>query len=127
MIILGKEDIYNYLVWRQAETWRNHVGSYGYYTLLKSGLTEREASRRLENMKASSVHELVFQHGINLAGTPAWQRCGILVHRETYEKTGFDPVTKTVTKTQRTKIVQEWNPPIFKTENGKKLFEKLFS
>lgn len=127
VIVLGKEDIYDYLVWRQAETWRNHIGSYGYYTLLRSGLTEKEAAQRLKNMKAGSVHELVFSHGINLAETPAWQRCGILIHRETYEKTGFDPITGTHVKTQRTKIVQEWSPPIFKTEIGKKLVEKLIT
>ena len=66
IIPLGKGDIYRYLVWRQAETWRNHVSSYGYYTLLGSGLSENEAASRLKKMKASSIHELVFQHGINL-------------------------------------------------------------
>lgn len=127
VILLGKEDIYRYLLWRQAETWRNHVSSYGYYTLLKTGLTENEAASRLRNMKASAIHELVFSHGINLAETPGWQRCGILIYRETYEKTGYDPVKKTEVKTQRTKIAQEWNTPIFKSEEGRKLVERLIS
>ena len=127
VILLGKEDIYRYLLWRQAETWRNHVSSYGYYTLLKTGLTENEAASRLRNMKASAIHELVFRHGINLAETPGWQRCGILIYRETYEKTGYDPVKKIEVKTQRTKIVQEWNIPIFKSEEGRKLVERLTS
>lgn len=125
VIILGRDDIYRYLLWRQAETWRNHVSSYGYYTLLKSGLTENEAASRLKNMKASEVHELVFRHGINLAETPAWQRCGILIYRETYEKTGYDPIKKTEVVTQRKKIVQEWNTPIFKTREGQELVAKL--
>ena len=127
VILLGKEDIYRYLVWRQAETWRNHVSSYGYYTLLKSGLSENEAAERLKNMKASDVHELVFRHGINLAETPAWQRCGILIYREKYEKTGYDPIKKTEVIALRTKIIQEWNTPIFKTEKGKKLITRLIS
>jgi len=42
-----------------------------YYTLRSTGLSENEAALRLEKMKASSVHELVFQHGVNLAETPA--------------------------------------------------------
>lgn len=127
VVLLGKEDIYRYLLWRQAETWRNHVSSYGYYTLLKTGLTEHEAASRLKNMKASAIHELVFRHGINLAETPGWQRCGILIYRETYEKPGYDPVKKTEVKTLRTKIVQEWNTPIFKTDEGRKLVERLIS
>ena len=61
IILLGKEDIYKYLLWRQAETWRNHVSSYGYYTLIKSGLSENEAAIRLKNMKAAEIHELVFK------------------------------------------------------------------
>ncbi len=127
VVLLGKEDIYRYLLWRQAETWRNHVSSYGYYTLLKTGLKENEAALRLKNMKASDIHELVFQHGINLAETPAWQRCGILIYREAYEKQGYDPIKKIEVKTLRTRIIQEWNTPIFKTEQGRKLVAQLIS
>ena len=127
IIPLGKEDIYRYLVWRQAETWRNHVSSYGYYTLRKTGLSENEAAMKLRNMKASAIHELVFQHGVNLAETPAWQRCGVLVFRETYDKTGFDPVKNTEVTTQRTKIVQEWDTPIFNTDKGRDLINRLLS
>ena len=127
VIPLGKEDIYRYLLWRQAETWRNHVSSYGYYTLLKSGLSENNAAKRLKNLKASSIHELVFQHGINLAETPVWQRCGVLVYREKFEKEGFDPIKKIEVKTQRTRIIQEWNTPIFKSEEGKKFMIQILS
>ena len=127
VIPLAKEDIYRYLMWRQAETWRNHVSSYGFYTLLKEGLTENEAALRLKNMRSSSVHELVFQHGINLSNTPAWQRRGILVYKETYEKSGYDPVKKIQVKTHRTRIKQEWNAPIFRTEEGQKFVENLIA
>jgi tRNA(His) guanylyltransferase len=125
IVLLGKEDIYNYLLWRQAETWRNHLSSYGYYTLIKSGSSENEAAVRLKNMKASQIHELVFMHGINLAQTPTWQRCGILVYRESHEKTGYDPIKQKEVKVQRRKIIQDWEPPIFKSEEGRKLIERL--
>ena len=125
IIPLGKENIYDYLLWRQAETWRNHVSSYGFYTLLEDGMSENEAAEHLKNQKAGNIHELVFKHGINLAETPVWQRCGILVYRETYDKSGYDPVKKTNVETTRTKVVQEWNTPIFKTEDGRKLVEML--
>lgn len=127
IIPLGKEDIYRYLVWRQAETWRNHVSSYGYYMLRKTGLSENEAAGQLKNMKASAIHELVFKLGINLAETPAWQRCGVLVFRETYEKKGYDPLKKIEVTTQRTKIIQEWNTPIFRTDIGRDLISQLLS
>src|SRR5660397_121561 len=118
VILLGKEDIYKYLLWRQAETWRNHVSSYGFYTLIRSGLNENEAALRLKNMKAAQIHELVFKYGINLAETPVWQRCGIMVYRESHEKIGYDPIKRMEVRTQRKKMIQDWNPPIFKTEEG---------
>jgi tRNA(His) guanylyltransferase len=127
IILLGKEDIYKYLLWRQAETWRNHVSSYGYYTLLKTGLSEEDASLRLKNLKADQIHELVFKHGVNLAETPTWQRCGILVYRETYEKTGYNPLKKIEVKTRRSRVIQEWDSPIFKSEEGKRLIERLIN
>jgi len=125
VILLGKEDIYKYLLWRQAETWRNHVSSYGFYTLIRSGLNENEAALRLKNMKASQIHELVFKYGINLAETPVWQRCGIMVYRESHEKIGYDPIKRMEVRTQRTKIIQDWNIPIFKTEEGRKFIAKF--
>ncbi|VVB89726.1 tRNAHis guanylyltransferase [uncultured archaeon] len=127
IIPLGTEDIYRYLLWRQAETWRNHVSSYGYYTLLKTGLTENDVALRLKNMKASEIHELVFRHGTNLAETPAWQRCGILIYREKYDKPGYDPLKKIEVRAERTRIIQEWNTPIFKTGGGRDLIGKLIS
>lgn len=127
VVLLGKDDIYRYLLWRQAETWRNHVSSYGYYTLLKTGLTEDEAAQRLKNMKASDVHGLVFRHGMNLAETPAWQRNGVLIYRETYEKAGYEPVKKIEVRAKRTRIVQEWDTPMFKSEEGQKLIARIVS
>lgn len=125
IIPLGKENIYDYLLWRQAETWRNHVSSYGYYTLLEDGMSENEAAEQLKNKNAGSIHELVFKHGVNLAATPAWQRCGILVYREAYEKTGYDPVKNSKVMTTRTKVVQNWNIPVFNTQEGLELVKKL--
>jgi tRNA(His) guanylyltransferase len=127
IVLLGKDDIYSYLLWRQAETWRNHVSSYGYYTLLRTGLTENEAAQRLKKAKANAIHEIVFQHGINLAETPTWQRCGILIYRESHEKTGYDPIKKIEVKAKRKKIVQLWEAPIFKTVEGKKFVARLIS
>ncbi len=103
------------------------MSSYGYYTLLKTGLSENEAAQLLKNMKASAIHELVFQHGINLAATPQWQRCGILVYRESHEKTGYDPIKKIEVKAKRKKLVQIWETPIFNTEEGRKLIERIIS
>ena len=124
--VCGDEEVVAYFAQRQAEAWRNHINAYGYYGLIESGLSAREAEKRLRGMKAEDVHEILFQMGINLKDTPSWQRRGIMVVRHGYEKEGYDPraaknVTVTVT---RYKITQLWDLPLFNTEEGEKLIRR---
>jgi tRNA(His) 5'-end guanylyltransferase len=81
-IPLCQEEICSYLVERQDETWRNHVFSYGFYMLREEGLNEAQAMEKLRGLREREIHELVFQKGINLAKTPAWERRGIMVYRK---------------------------------------------
>lgn len=125
VIPLHRNEIPEYLDWRQAEAWRNHVNSYGYHKLLANELTKAEAVKRLRGMSASDIHEMLFKKGINLNATPVWQRRGILIKRESYEKIGYDPIEKTRVKALRTRIIQDWKPPIFNSSEGRKLLETL--
>ncbi|MCW3137049.1 MAG: hypothetical protein N2V76_01240 [Methanophagales archaeon] len=124
--VCGDEEVVAYFAQRQAEAWRNHINAYGYYGLIESGLSAREAEKRLRGIKAEDVHEILFQMGINLKDTPSWQRRGIMVVRHGYEKEGYDPraaknVTVTVT---RYKITQLWDLPLFNTEEGENLIRR---
>jgi tRNA(His) 5'-end guanylyltransferase len=107
IIALCEDEIIDYLTERQDETWRNHVFSYGFYMLIKEGLTAFAAMERLRGMKESEIHELVFQKGTNLAKTPVWEKRGILVYR----------------KDER--IVQDWEPKLFREEDGQKLLRSI--
>ena len=77
-----RAEVSDYLVERQDETWRNHVFSYGFYTLIEEGQTAAGAMQRLRGMREHEIHELVFGKGINLAKTPTWQRRGVMVYRK---------------------------------------------
>ena len=107
IIALCENEIVDYLVERQDETWRNHVFSYGFYMLMKEGLTAFAAMERLRGMKEREIHELVFQKGINLAKTPAWEKRGVLVYRKDE------------------KLVQDWEPKLFREEDGHKLLRSI--
>ncbi|MGA3359988.1 MAG: tRNA(His) guanylyltransferase Thg1 family protein [Halobacteriota archaeon] len=111
-----------YLEWRQNEAWRNHLHAYTYYHLRQDGETAREAHTKLFEMNASEMHELMFNHGVNLAKTPSWQRRGILVHKEVYEKEGLDKAGRPSTA-WRSRVVQNWDVPLFKSREGR---ETLF-
>jgi tRNA(His) 5'-end guanylyltransferase len=125
VIPICKENILEYLTWRQAEAWRNHINAYGYYTLREEGLSENEAEERMNGMKAEDVHEMLFSRGINLNATPKWQRRGILIAKERYEKEGFNPKESKKVIALRYKVVQLWNLPLFKSEEGRDLIFKL--
>ena len=40
------------------------------------------AMERLRGLSEPQIHELVFQKGINLAKTPAWERRGVMIYRK---------------------------------------------
>src|SRR5207249_2983232 len=59
-------------------------------------------TRALESRGVAAKHELLFAHGINYASLPAWQRRGVGLRWESYEKDGYNPKTgQTVSAVRR--------------------------
>ena len=123
--LCGQEEVVEYLAQRQAEAWRNYLNAYGFYVLRAGGLGKEEAEQHLKGMKAKEVHEMLFRRGINLNETPAWQRRGILIAKERYEKGGYDPRARKKVTVTRYKVVQLWDLPLFGSEEGRNLIAKL--
>jgi tRNA(His) 5'-end guanylyltransferase len=113
-------DVLPYLEWRQNEAWRNHLHAYTYYHLRQEGETARDAHAKLFEMNASEMHEFMFNHGVNLAKTPSWQRKGILVHKQLYEKQGIDNAGR-LSSGERSRVVQNWDVPLFKSQKGREM------
>ncbi len=125
VVLLSREDVVDYLAWRQLEAWRNHVNSYAYYTLLAKGYSPKKASSTLRGLKAPQLHELVYREaGINLAKTPTWQRRGIVLRWEVYRKVGRDPVRNVEVEVERVRLVEDWQPPVFISQEGRSYLEK---
>lgn len=115
IVILSSENLMSYLIWRQQNGWRNHNNTYAYWLLRKLGYSPREASKKLKGLKSKQIHELLFKHGINLAETPTWQRRGIIICKEIYEKEARG------IKVKRRRMVENWNVPLFTTKEGQEL------
>ena len=60
-------------------------------TLRKDGLGERQATARLSGLSVSDKNELLFQYGINFNAVPNWQKRGIGLYWEDYEKPAVNP------------------------------------
>ena len=109
VIPICQSEIIDYLIERQDESWRNHVFSYGFYMLREEGQTPIQAMEQLRGMPEHEIHELVFQKGINLAKTATWERRGILVYR------------------YAGRLIEDWELPLFKSEEGSELICRLIT
>ncbi len=125
VIPVHREEVIDYLINRQSETWRNHMQSYGFYTLVAEGMGEREAAAKMKGMKFEDIHEMMWQRGVNLNATPGWQRKGVFIYRRKYEKEGHNPVTDENVRVERVEIVEDWDPPVFGSDEGKAFLRSL--
>ena len=119
IIVSFQEKVVEYLEWRQRDAWRNHNNAYAYWLFRKMGHVPVETAKMLNGLKSKDLHETLFSQGISLAKAPAWQRIGILVHREPYKKQiGNRMVT-------RRRIKENWELPLFSSEKGQTLIKEI--
>ena len=107
-----------YMSMRQREAWRNHINGYCQQALITEGMTGTQAARALRGMKGPAMHEMMFERGINLAKTPAWERRGIACYRTEVPKEGYNPVTNETVTTTRRVVVQDDDIPLFSEPEG---------
>jgi tRNA(His) 5'-end guanylyltransferase len=96
--------VVDYFRWRQADATRCALNGWAYWTLRKAGESVLAATRALHEKSVGEKNEVLFRHGINFNGTPLWQRRGVGLYWEDYEKVGFDPVRKEEVKALRRRV-----------------------
>ncbi len=116
-----------YLVNRQNEAWRNHINAYCQQALISEGMSGKKAAEHLKGMSSKDMHEMMHQRGVNLAATPAWQRRGVLVHKEVCSKEGFNPVTEESVVVDRSSVVTNRDLPLFSSPEGKEFLRGLIA
>jgi len=124
-IPIQKRLISKYLIWRQAEAFRNHNNLYAQYVLMKEGLTSQAASKKLKGLKLDQIRKLLLNKNIDSYKTPAWQRRGILLYKEIYSKKGYNPVKKRHLVVKRQRVKNDWNMPLFNSKEGKDFLNNL--
>lgn len=88
----NKSQVIDYFQWRQADATRCALNGWCYWTLRKAGQSVSAATSALENKSVAFKNELLFQHGINFNNLPTWQRRGVGLYWEDYEKPGYNPI-----------------------------------
>ncbi|MBW3625430.1 MAG: tRNA 5'-guanylyltransferase [Armatimonadetes bacterium] len=90
---VNEDRVVDYFRWRQVDAARCALNGWCYWTLRKENSGVREATEILEGMPVGEKNELLFRHGINFNDLPVWQRRGIGLYGEMYEKVGYNPKT----------------------------------
>lgn len=108
----ARELVVDYFRWRSEDAARNALSAYCYWTLRKQGLDQQAATKRILGLSVSQKNELLFQYGINFNNVPNWQKHGIGLHWEVFEKPSQNPVTGEETVARRRRIKREYDLPI---------------
>jgi len=104
--------VLDYFRWRSADAHRNSLSAHCYWILRKSGASPGEATARLEGRSAAEKNELLFSRGINFNELPLWQRRGVGVAWEAFEKVGVNPTSGERTTAQRRRLAAVMELPM---------------
>jgi tRNA(His) guanylyltransferase len=98
------DDVVDYFRWRSEDAHRNALNSHCYWALRHEGKSVGQATSSLHGLSVAEKNELLFQRGINFNDLPRWQRRGVGVLWETYEKQGLNPLTGQESATKRRRL-----------------------
>ena len=106
------ERVQDYFLWRQEDAHRNGLNAHCYWLLRRNGFSSDEATAQLESKSVAHKNELLFQQGINFDKIPAWQKRGVGVYWEEYEKTGLNPITGQMENAVRKRLIVNDDLPL---------------
>lgn len=106
------ERVKDYFLWRQEDAHRNALNAHCYWMLRKEGMSVKDATALLEGKSVSFKNELLFSHGINFDKLPSWQKRGVGVYWEDFEKLGYNPVTNKEVKAIRRGLSVNYELPL---------------
>jgi tRNA(His) 5'-end guanylyltransferase len=94
--------VVDYFRWRNEDAHRNALNSHCYWKLRNEGCSPKEASDFLLGKSVADKNEFLFQKGVNFNDLPTWQKRGIGVYWEEFEKEAKNQKTgETVTAVRK--------------------------
>jgi tRNA(His) 5'-end guanylyltransferase len=106
------EHVRDYFRWRNEDAHRNALGAHCYWMLRKRGESVESATKQLSGMSVADKNELLFQAGINFNDLPAWQKRGIGICWEDYEKEAVNPKTGESVRATRRRLKRDLDLPM---------------
>ena len=116
-------DVLDYFRWRQEDAHRNALNAHCYWLLRRQGQSERHATATLTGLSVAAKNEMLFQHGVNFNDLPSWQKRGVGLYWQEYQKQSLNPQTGESVAATRRRIRRDFELPL-KQEYGS-FVEKL--
>lgn len=108
----NKKTVVDYFRWRNEDAHRNALNAHCYWMLRKKGSSVQEATNYSSGMSVSDKNELLFRNGINFNDIPNWQKRGIGLYWELYEKPCVNPKTDSEVTAQRRRVKVDYELPM---------------
>ena len=108
----GVGDVVDYFAWRQADAARNAMNAWSYWSLREQGLTGAQATRRLAGLDRAAKNEVLSTYGVSFNDRPAWQRRGIGLWSEAYQKSAYNPKEQRKVVATRRRVHYEYALPM---------------
>ena len=108
------ELVVDYFRWRNEDAARNALNAWCYWMLRKNGSSQPRATKQLLRLSVSQKNDLLFQMGINFNDLPMWQKRGVGLYWEAYDKAAINPITKEAVVARRRRIRIDFDLPMKK-------------
>jgi tRNA(His) 5'-end guanylyltransferase len=104
--------VVDYFRWRNEDAHRNALNAHCYWLIRKQGKGVGEATAALQGKSVAEKNELLFQHGVNFNDVPLWQRRGVGLYWEEYDRPAENPVTGENVLARRRRIRRDLELPM---------------
>jgi tRNA(His) guanylyltransferase len=101
----------DYFRWRSEDAHRNALNAHCYWMLRKAGRSVNEATDRILGLSVADKNELLFQGGVNFNDLPAWQKRGVGIYWENFEKDAVNRKTGETLKAVRRRLKRDLELP----------------
>jgi len=108
----NKSLVVDYFRWRNEDAHRNALNSHCYWNLRKEGVSPNDASNKLSGISIADKNEFLFQQGVNFNDIPNWQKRGVGVYWDKYEKEAYNPKTGEKVSALRKRLKADFELPL---------------
>ncbi|MDR1648874.1 MAG: guanylyltransferase [Synergistaceae bacterium] len=108
----NEELVVDYFRWRNEDASRNAMNAHCYWLQRHQGKTVTDATQFLMRKSVAAKNEFLFQNGVNFNDLPNWQKRGIGLYWETFERKGVNKKTQEETTFTRRRIVVDFDLPM---------------